>query len=64
MRTQPPGWVVTASPDQPVTGVAETMQRLGLLAVPIRTSPGAEVRAIVLASDLEDALSRGPSART
>jgi Zn-dependent protease len=64
MRTQPAGWVVTASPDEPVTGVAETMQRLGLLAVPIRTSAGAEVRAIVLASDLQDALSRGPSART
>lgn len=64
MRAQPRGWVALASPSEPVTTIAETMQRLGVDAVPVRVSPGAPLAGIVLAGDLEDALSRRPPGRT
>jgi len=64
MRAQPRGWVALASPSEPVTTIAETMQRLGVDAVPVRVAPGEPLGGIVLAGDLEDALSRRPSRRT
>jgi Zn-dependent protease len=63
MRRQPAGWVVDAASDEPVTNVVVTMQQRGVAAVPVRTAPG-RIEGIVLAQDLEDALSRGGSART
>ncbi len=63
VRRQPAGWVVDADPDAPVTTVVETMQALQVDAVPVRTRSG-RVEGIVLADDLEAALSRGASART
>ncbi|MGZ4633999.1 site-2 protease family protein [Oryzihumus sp.] len=64
MRAQPRGWVALASPSEPVTTIAETMQQLGVDAVPVRVAPGAPLAGIVLAGDLEDALSRRPWRRT
>ncbi|HET7659765.1 MAG TPA: site-2 protease family protein [Oryzihumus sp.] len=64
MRAQPSGWVALASPSEPVTTIAETMQRLGVDAVPVRVAAGAPLAGIVLAGDLEDALSRRPRGRT
>ena len=64
MRAQPAGWVALASPQEPVTTIAELMQRLDLTAVPVRVSPSGPLTGIVLADDLEDALSRGRSGRT
>ena len=64
MRSQPAGWVALAVPGEPVTTIAETMQQLGIGAVPVRTSAGGPLVAIVLAEDLEEALSRRTSGRT
>jgi Zn-dependent protease len=63
MRLQPDGWVVDATPDQSVAAVVHTMQRLGIGAVPVR-GPDGRIDGIVLAGDLEAALSRGPAPRT
>lgn len=63
MRQQPDGWVVQATPDQSIASVVMTMQSLGIGAVPVR-GPDGRIGGIVLAGDLEAALSRGPAART
>jgi CBS domain-containing protein len=63
VRQQPAGWVVDADPDAPVTSVVETMQTLQVGAVPVRPRSG-RIEGIVLAGDLEAALSRGATART
>ena len=63
VRRQPPGWVVDAEPDAAVTVVVETMQTLQVGAVPVRPRSG-RIEGIVLADDLEAALSRGAAART
>lgn len=57
MRRQPDGWVVEAAPDQSIAAVVGAMQRLGIGAVPVR-DPGGRIAGIVLAGDLEAALSR------
>ena len=57
MRRQPDGWVVEAAPDQSIAAVVGAMQRLGIGAVPVR-GPGGRIAGIVLAGDLEAALSR------
>jgi CBS domain-containing protein len=57
MRQQPDGWVVDAAPDQSIATVVMTMQRLGIGAVPVR-GPDGRIDGIVLAGDLEAALSR------
>jgi Zn-dependent protease len=57
MRQQPDGWVVEATPDQSIATVVMTMQRLGIGAVPVR-GPDGRIDGIVLAGDLEAALSR------
>ncbi len=63
VRRQPAGWVVDAEPDDAVTPVVETMQTLQVGAVPVRPRSG-RIEGIVLAGDLEAALSRGAAART
>jgi Zn-dependent protease len=63
VRRQPPGWVVDAEPDAAITPVVETMQTLQVGAVPVRPGSG-RIEGIVLAGDLEAALSRGAAART
>jgi Zn-dependent protease len=63
VRQQPDGWVVDAEPDAAVTPVVETMQTLQVGAVPVRPRSG-RIEGIVLAGDLEAALSRGTAART
>jgi len=63
MLRQPDGWVVEAAPDQSIAAVVGAMQRLGIGAVPVR-GPGGRIDGIVLAVDLEAALSRGPAPRT
>ncbi len=63
MRQQPDGWVVDATPDQSIARVVMVMQSLGIGAVPVR-GPNGQIGGIVLAGDLEAALSRGPTART
>ena len=63
VRRQPAGWVVDAEPDAAVTPVVETMQTLQVGAVPVRPRSG-RIEGIVLAGDLEAALSRGAAART
>jgi Zn-dependent protease len=63
VRRQPAGWVVDADPGAPVTAVVETMQTLQVSAVPVRP-PSGRIEGIVLAGDLEAALSRGATART
>jgi Zn-dependent protease/CBS domain-containing protein len=63
MRHQPEGWVVEATPDQSITPVLTTMQHLGIGAVPVRT-PDGRIAGIVLAGDLEAALTRRPASRT
>jgi Zn-dependent protease len=63
MRQQPDGWVVDATPDQSVATVVHTMQQLGIGAVPVR-GPDGRIDGIILAGDLEAALSRGPAPRT
>ena len=57
MRRQPDGWVVEAAADQSIAAVVGAMQRLGIGAVPVR-DPGGRIAGIVLAGDLEAALSR------
>jgi len=63
MRQQPDGWVVDATPDQSISSVVTAMQSLGIGAVPVR-GPDGRIVGIVLAGDLQAALSRGPAART
>jgi len=63
MRLQPDGWVVEATPDQSIATVVIAMQHLGIGAVPVR-GPDGRINGIVLAGDLEAALSRRPSPRT
>ena len=63
MLRQPDGWVVEATPDQSIATVVGAMQRLGIGAVPVR-GPGGRIEGIVLAGDLEAALSRGSAPRT
>jgi Zn-dependent protease len=62
MRGQPGGWVVEATPDQSIASVVMTMQHLGIGAVAVR-GPDGRIDGIVLAGDLEAALSRGPASR-
>src|SRR5664279_174255 len=57
MRRQPDGWVVQATPDQSIAPVVMAMQHLGVRAVPVR-GPDGRIAGIVLAADLEAALSR------
>ncbi len=63
MRQQPAGWVVEATPDQSIATVVMAMQRLGVGAVPVR-GPDGRIQGIVLAGDLEAALSRGSAPRS
>ncbi len=63
MVRQPDGWVVEATPDQSIATVVSAMQRLGIGAVPVR-GPDGRIDGIVLAADLEAALSRGSARRT
>jgi Zn-dependent protease len=63
MLRQPDGWVVEATPDQSIATVVGAMQRLEIGAVPVR-GPGGRIEGIVLAGDLEAALSRGSAPRT
>jgi Zn-dependent protease len=63
MRQQPDGWVVEATPDQSIATVVMTMQHLGIGAVPVR-GPDGRIGGIVLAGDLEAALSRRPAPPT
>ena len=60
MRLQPEGWVVEAAPDQSIASVVMVMQRLGVGAVPVR-GPDGRINGIVLAGDLEAALSGKPA---
>jgi len=60
MHQQPEGWVVEATPDQSIATVVGVMQHFGIRAVPVRW-PGGAVAGIVLAGDLEAALSRRPA---
>jgi Zn-dependent protease/CBS domain-containing protein len=59
MRLQPDGWVVEATPDQSIAAVVTVMQQLGVGAVPVR-GPDGRIDGIVLAGDLEAALSGKP----
>lgn len=63
MRQQPAGWVVDATADQSIVSVVMVMQSLGIGAVPVR-GPDGQIRGIVLAGDLEAAVSRATSRRT
>jgi Zn-dependent protease len=63
MRQQPEGWVVEALPDQSIAVVVVAMQHLGIGAVPVR-GPDGWIAGIVLAADLEAALSRRPASPT
>jgi len=63
MRRQPAGWVVEASPDESIAAVVMAMQHLGIGAVAVR-GPGGRIDGIVLAADLESALSGGSAPRT
>lgn len=63
MRRQPDGWVVAAAPDQSIAAVVSVMQNLGIGAVPVR-GPDGRIVGIVLAGDLQAALSRGPAPPT
>ena len=60
MRQQPDGWVVEASADQSIAAVVAVMQHLGIGAVPVR-GPDGQIAGIVLAADLNEALSRRPA---
>jgi predicted transcriptional regulator len=59
MRQQPQGWVVQAAPDQSIAAVVVAMQQLGIGAVPVRI-PDGRIAGIVLAGDLQAALSQRP----
>jgi CBS domain-containing protein len=63
MRQQPDGWVVEATPDQSIATVVMTMQHLGIGVVPVR-GPDGRIGGIILAADLETALSQRPAPRT
>lgn len=63
MRQQPDGWVVDATPEQSIATVWMTMGQLRTLTVAVR-GPDGRIGAIVLATDIAAALSRGPSPRT
>jgi Zn-dependent protease/CBS domain-containing protein len=63
MHQQPDGWVVQATPDQSIGPVVIAMQHLGIRAVPVR-GPDGQIAGIVLAADLEAALSRRPAPPT
>jgi Zn-dependent protease/CBS domain-containing protein len=60
MRQQPAGWVVEATGDQSIAPVVAAMQRFEIGAVPVR-GPDGQIDGIVLAGDLEAALSRRPA---
>jgi len=57
MQQQPDGWVAEATGGQSIAAVVMVMQRLGTGAVPVR-GPDGRIAGIVLAGDLEVALSR------
>jgi len=59
MRRQPGGWVVQAGPHESIATVVGAMQSLGIGAVPVR-APDGRIAGIVLAGDLQAALSRRP----
>ena len=63
MQQQPDGWVVEATGDQSIATVVMAMQHLGIRAVPVR-GPDGLIAGIVLAGDLEAALSRRPAPPT
>lgn len=63
MRRQPDGWVIEATGDQSIATVVIAMQHLGIGAVPVR-GPDGRIAGIVLAGDLEAALSRRPAPPT
>jgi len=63
MRPQPDGWVVQAGPNESIAAVVGAMQSLGIGAVPVRAQDG-RIVGIVLAGDLEAALSRRPARPT
>lgn len=63
MRLQPAGWVVEATAEQSIVPVVMAMQQLGIGAVPVRV-PGGQIAGIVLADDLEAALSQRPASPT
>lgn len=60
MRRQPDGWVVDAAPGQSIAVVVVAMQTLGIGAVPVR-GPDGRIVGIVLAGDLEAALTGRPA---
>jgi len=63
MRRQPDGWVVQATGDQSIATVVMAMQHLGIGAAAVR-GPSGRIDGIVLAADLQAALSRGSAPRT
>jgi Zn-dependent protease len=63
MHRQPAGWVVEAPAEQSIASVVIAMQHLGIGAVAVR-GPGGRIDGIVLAGDLEAALSRRSAPRT
>jgi Zn-dependent protease len=63
MRRQPDGWVVEATGDQSVATVVIAMQHLGIGAAAVR-GLGGRIDGIVLAGDLQAALSRRSAPRT
>jgi Zn-dependent protease/CBS domain-containing protein len=63
MRQMPQGWVVDATADDSIATVVLAMQQLGIGAVPVR-GPDGRIAGIVLAGDLQAALSRGHAPRT
>ncbi|MBE3073480.1 MAG: peptidase M50 [Actinobacteria bacterium] len=63
MHRQPDGWVLEATGDQSIAAVVIVMQNLGIGAVPVR-GPDGRIEGIVLAGDLEAALSRRPASPT
>jgi len=63
MHRQPQGWVVETTADQSIAAVVTVMQHLGIGAVPVR-GPDRQIAGIVLAGDLEAALSGRPAPPT
>jgi Zn-dependent protease len=63
MRRQPDGWVVQATGDQSIATVVMAMQHLGIGAAAVR-GPSGRIDGIVLAADLQAALSRRSAPRT
>jgi len=62
LRRQPDGWVVETTGDQSIAAVVAAMQHLGTGVVAVRV-PGGRIEGVVLAVDLEAALSRRPPSR-